>query len=165
MGIPILVRRHIYIETGPRSFGGAPLDLAPMSGACVTHSCIVPGCSWVGLIFQKRHVACEMQNFIAFLMSMAWQNCSNSSALAMELLQSCTKPSMWTRSMLILIFDYVCLQVIRLRGSLWYVGCRRQGHDVMDEVPVISWHGRWRSDRFSWFHEGVPHATVCVTTR
>ena len=42
-------------------------------------------------MYQQRHVKTKLLNFIKF--DDLVQDCSNSSALAMELLQSCTKPS------------------------------------------------------------------------
>ena len=89
------------------------------------------------------------------------QDCNNSSALAMELLQSCTKPSMWCPS--IAVFTIIILTTARVAGFIWrqwatcsltnmwttICVCQSKYRDVTEQQDdfKITWDNLWNSKK------------------
>ena len=73
------------------------------------------------------------------------QDCSNSSALAMELLQSCTKPSIYLRAMLQgmfvydVIHEFVCLKDKENNGLLLFVNSWTAGNSWIHNQHCGYW--------------------------
>ena len=113
MGFPILVKWHIYIESAPSSVTCICVTWSQWVGPFQIQSVTWYLNKW-WFIRTNKQVQCI--NDLNLLLFHLWkciggclnedavklyidgfvQNCSNSSALAMELLQSCTEPSIYT---------------------------------------------------------------------